>query len=648
MESNSDVLRSAPQVWDYLKSNGGLDLKNYDSQLEDDLRCRLRLPAGKDFRQSLRSTGISVESFVIAFFQAVAPFAMMLSDLLETFEKADAHRGSTNIVISFKFNEKLPPLQFDLTQFRDWIETWRRITGPYLEPEWNNNVLWMLNSVVCERFDVLPNDQAARRWVNQYMQDRVWPGFQLPPPRSGEPQLDESLRMLWTIWSRVVDQSSTLGRSREVLRNLGFGLLANQVVGQDASGSAVPSARILAGIDSDHWAGSLASGAYVKAETLAALPTGERRDQANKLQAELQHILSQVPTTQAEGPHLSRKLEEVLQHPIWKQRPALYSAWVFTRILEALDGLQARVHQMNDTIAFSFSGTHLATFDAVSPKLHLWAELRSPVDNPVGHGRSGAIQPDYSLVIDPISDPNAAVLVIECKQYLRPSRRNFSNALTDYARGRPNSLILLVNYGPARQGILDGVPPDVRDRTAIIGDFKPTSTAAKDRFKEIVKNTVRQRLALNSPNPDPKTKPALPIEGGMVTLSWAQSPRDLDLHLRITSGGVDQEISFSKMGRQDAEPWAELKGDVQTGHGPELISLAKWLNVKYHFAVHNYSGEVPLAGSGATIEFIRGQQRMRFQCPTNGAGDWWSVFAVDGESGEIEVFNRLLGTPWRT
>jgi hypothetical protein len=67
------------------------------------------------------------------------------------------------------------------------------------------------------------------------------------------------------------------------------------------------------------------------------------------------------------------------------------------------------------------------------------------------------MQPDYSLITSPITSPESSILEVECKQYLVASKRKFADALTDYANGRPNAQIVLVNYGRASSDILNEV-----------------------------------------------------------------------------------------------------------------------------------------------------------------------------------------------
>jgi len=638
---------SPSDVWIFLKTQGGLDTKVYDVDLVKELRSRLSLPPTGDFERLLETDNISTEDFVTAFFQTVQPYAEMMADLLRMFEKAGAKQTDKNLAILFSFDQDLPELSFDLSHFRDWLETWTKMIGKYLANVWNSNTLWALNGVLSEwDWSIRLRDPEAQRWVFAYMERRVWPEFSLSAPSSGDLELDQRLDRAWQVWKKVVEKSSKYGRDRDALREIAFRRptdLPSDDLTDEQREDWPPS--LLGRIDSDHWAGSFALGTYHKAETLSVLPPSERQQRAGELQSRLDDVFARVPRVQVEGEMLIRELQEFLKLPIWQRRHELYSAWISTQLLDALEGTSIRIHQIGGTLIFSFSGTHLATADAFDPRLHVWAELRSPLVDPVGKGRKQAIQPDYSLVTDPITSPEASILEVECKQYRRPSRRNFADALTDYARGRPNALVVLVNYGGASKSILDSVAPSVRDRTSLIGEMRPGSRVAQGRFRQIVKEAVHRRYG---PTAEVDSGQAFISLGdiGQISLSWGALPPDLDLHLRIDAAAMAHEIYFSRMGSMSDEPWAQLDTDIQSGAGTETITITQWIEGKYHCAVHNYSGEPSLAGCGACVVFSCDREEREFRCPLEGTGDWWSVFVLDARTGRIEAINKIVHRPW--
>ncbi len=638
-----ELMETSYELWTFLKMQAGLDVKFYDADLVEELRTRLFLPPVGDFDQLLKTTKISTEDFITAFFQTIQPYAEMMIDLLRMFEQVGANRTDKNIVVKFNFDNNLPDLGFDLKHFRVWLETWRKLKAKFLANVWTSQSLWNLNGILREnnRESVLRNEE-ARRWVLEYRERRVWPNYILSAPSSGDLDLDQQLAKAWRIWLRVVEESSKYGQDRNILRELTFGRYSNSDTNrQDEEDAEEWPATLLGGLDSDFWASSFITGAYQKVETLSRLPSREYEQKARELASMLEKFFSSLPSVQVEKDESIRELQEYLQLPIWQRRHEFYSVWISTQLLNALSESPIRVHHSDGALIFSFSGTHLATADSFEPRLHVWAELRSPLADPVGKGRKQAIQPDYSLITDPVTSPQSSILEVECKQYRRPSKSNFSNALTDYARGRPNAFVVLVNYGRVDESILNTIDPGLRNRVSLIGEMRPGSKESQKKFKEIVQDAIHQRYGSISGSTPPSEIINLD-DTGLINLSWGISPRDLDLHLRIDVDSESHEICYSDKGSLVEEPWAELNIDETHGSGSEKITIKRWKEGKYHFAVKNYSEEIPLAGCAAHILFSCGQVERELLCPNEGAGNWWLLFILDGQTGKIEIVNKIV------
>ncbi|HEX3526973.1 MAG TPA: hypothetical protein VH988_07895 [Thermoanaerobaculia bacterium] len=646
--THPQILTSADAAWRFLEHEGGLDADFYDAATVTELRASLSLPADETVSDALARRAVPVEDFVAAFFKAVAPYAEMMNDLLNLFTRAGAQRSNHNLRLDFDFGRNIK-LDFDLNQFRDWLAVWERVSAATQVAQWDYHALWDLYSALrIERPQENDDPQlmgaagtGAEAWAREYMAGR-WPRIALPAPTSGMPGLDRALERAWRLWSAIVQESTRVSSDREQLREF-----RQRVQTEDREGEpqALWNPRFLSILDSDHWAASVAAGLYGTAEEARRMiPGEEREDFARRRLATLDELFARQPVVVVEAGSWAQILRDFLNLPVWQQRHELYGAWVWTQMLAALGGFACRIHQENGTIHFSFAGSHLATFPRLDPALHIWAELRSPLtETPWGKGRRGKIQPDYTLLHDPITSRDSAVLVVECKQYRAASTRNFIAALVDYARGRPTAIIVLVNYGPAPQAILEESPAEIRDRLVLIGDMRPRGLGVES-FHETVRSAVARRFPVGEAPPAFDPTMAAAATGSLavekVVLTWAEFPRDLDLYLISNAGGAETRIFYGNHGSLSQPPWAELDRDARFGSGPESITISR-LSGRYRCYVHNYSGEVPLSDSMATIVIIQQQGNLKLTCPREGIGRYWHAFNLDTATGAIEVVNRM-------
>jgi len=629
------MIKETLKLWDYLKSKGGLDIKNYDSSIIEELQSELSLPIGADFEKQLKDENITIENFIVSFFKVVEPFSEMMSDLLLMFENAGAKTSNNNLNIELNFDNLKSDLKFDLENFKKWINIWRKVKNKYNANLWNIELIWSLSQIFGYR-NYRSQNPELKRWLLEYNERMLWPDFLLKLPKCSNTTLNQLINRVWNLWTTIVKESSRLTKDR---RKLHKEYLNNRELYEQNENEYSWSPLLLAQIDHDNWSGSFAEKVFSTIEELNTLAPTKREEHLSKLINNLEQLFRNIPTVEFEEDIIINDFKEFLNLPIWKKRYELYSAWISTCILEALKDNPHRIHTFNESIVFSFSGTHLATFDNFTPRLHVWSELRSPLENPIGKGRKKAIQPDYSLITDPVTNKTeTSVLVIECKQYIKPSKKNFANALTDYAKGRPNSNVILVNYGKITESIIDDVHKDVRHRTFLIGNMKPNSSESITRFNDIVRKTIIGHFGfIGQPN-----KITL-NSSGIINLKWGKMPSDLDLHLFIEDDNNNWEkIFYSNMGNSTSFPWAILDSDKQNGYGPENIKIDKWVGRKYHFAVNNYSGDSLMKTSNAKIEFKLGKEIFEFKCPNDGDGKWWDVFYIDVVNNRIIEKNEIV------
>jgi hypothetical protein len=638
--SDSKILATADAAWRFLEREGGLDPSFYDAATVAELRRSLSLPEDEPVEKALVRSKVSVEDFVAAFFKAVVPYGEMMTDLLNLFAQASARRSDHNLRLDFDFGRNLQ-LGFDLNQFRDWLAVWEKARLPVSMAQWDYQSLWQLNRALRNEDDYksIHHDDlmgatgtGAEPWVREYMEGR-WPFPLLTAPTSDVPDLDRALERAWRVWSAVVQESARISHDREHLRELRHH--AETTNRESDPGTPWP-LGLLGSLDSDLWAASVAVGLFRTAEAVRQLLPQEGHVEAQRRLSVLDDLFARRPVEVVETDTWLQRLREFLNLPVWQRRHELYSAWVWAQIHTALRSLTCRIHQDDGTIHFSFAGSHLATFTGLLPMLHVWAELRSPLaETPWGKGRRGKIQPDYTLLHDPISSRDSAVLVVECKQYRTASARNFIAALVDYARGRPEAMIVLVNYGPAPQGILAASPPELLDRLVLIGEMRPKGQGIPT-FHEAVRNAVVHRF--------PNGETRLPEGSGeiaeTIVLDWNSGPNDLDLYLKVASDGTDTTIYYGHRGSLTQAPWAELDVDARRNSGRETITVSQ-LHGRYRCSVHNFSNDAPLAGCGATLTIVRPTGILKLTCPREGRGRFWHVFNFDAMSGDIEIIDRL-------
>jgi hypothetical protein len=620
------VSKHVSSVWAYLEREGGINERLYDGELVAELRSNLGLSSHGRITTELETHDISVEALIHAFFRLAAPFAEMSSDILVMFEKAGARRSSTNLKVVFDFNKKAPELKFDIRHFRDFLEIFERVRTQILTREWPRELLWRLYPPT-SRSDPDVTSPDLRGWASIF-DSQKWPDRLPPVPVSGHEELDSLTSAIWPLINDVVRR----------IKHFGF---APGRLFTEYHGGRIPAGEVeristewdidtLVSLDSDFWAPSAILSHEILARTLArGAPLSP--DLSRWMEQDLPNLLNQVRTRFSTEETLQRRLEEILNLPVWRQRHQVYSVWVASRILEALGWDRLTIYTVGDELRFEFKETHLASTRGRGEPLHLMAELRSPLKAPIGKSRTQSIQPDFRLVSSPIHDLASHKLVVECKQYLRPSRRNFVEALTDYARGTPKAIVTLVSYSDASESeITSLVPTGVRPRTKVIAPFRPGQPAPLEHFRNIVQAVAGSHREEGSVTFDHEL---LRIE-----LTWSGAV-DLDLHLFI--GEPTDEMEHIYYGYQrDRQSFAQLSEDVRDGPGSEWLKISREDKRPYWVFVHHYSGTLPMKDANPVIQLGLGTtEPVVVRPPRSNANAWW-VCRLVPESNEFEVINQ--------
>lgn len=139
--------------------------------------------------------------------------------------------------------------------------------------------------------------------------------------------------------------------------------------------------------------------------------------------------------------------------------------------------------------------------------------------------------------------------------------------------------------------------------------------------------------------------PVFDLQLARIILQWGESPRDLDSHLTGPTGdGGSFHVFYSN--KTIPAGIVQLDTDETTGFGPETISITQFEQGFYRYSVLDYVNKdtrnsFALAQSGANVTLILadGTQQI-FEVP-NQAGVLWSVFEIDGSTGEIIILNTL-------
>jgi hypothetical protein len=634
------IISTAADAWRHLVTTAGLDPDGYDEPLAIALTDGegLGLRAGRNIADELERLGITIEDFLAAFFRAMRPYGEMLRDLLDLFTEAGAQFGEHNLAVEFDFG-KGNDLGFDVEQFRQWLAWWRRASESFQETRWSQEGLWNLVRLLRRGEPSHSGSPEFRQWRSEYREQRCWPTTHVSLPSSGDAELDELLRRAWRLWETVMRHCAEKSRDRDDLAQqwrVGW----NREDRESTEDDNWP-IDVLGALDSDLWPASLLEGILSTSQQVRVAQGGDLP--LPELKAQLHELFASVPAASVQREALVLEWQAYLDLPLWKRRHELYSAWVSTQILGATLPAPRRIHSDDGVLRFAFSGSHVASLPTFDPAVHLFAELRSPLaQRPVGFGRKARIQPDYTLLADPITSKQSAFLVVECKQYKRASRKNFLAALIDYAAGRPNAEVVLVNYGAVQVKWLDETPSEVRKRLHLIGDFRPGSEGSIDRFREIIRAVLEERDSSGQTTPSVSMLSMLPESSDpalrRVTLKW-DIGGDLDLHLSF-HGRDWQEVYFSRRGSLNESPWMELDADVRSGPGREEVQIARAMPGEYRCLVHDYSGD-GFERYGASVELQLDGSNVSVSCPGSKPGRWWHIFDWNSVSGRFLLVNEV-------
>ncbi|MFA5032880.1 MAG: hypothetical protein WC614_07665 [bacterium] len=482
-----------------MKENAGLDVENYDSHIVKELCEGLSIPFPcKDLGVELQEQNISSGLFIGAFLTAIQPYAQMMTDICAFFYLHDVKKTNKEMKILFDFGKGIEDLKFDINHFKETLCKYRKISERMTIYGCSQNELWKLAQIFRDLWEYKLQTSDTGNWLLDYEQNKKF-NFPLPIlPSTGIKEIDSWLQKVWHILETIILECRKYGSSLDDLKKYAHtwqeenSEIKNE---QEESYESIKHSQELPNfkkwdpwtlyiLNSDRWPRNMLRGLFGFSEKLVKIPEIERISEAQPIIQQIQEFFSNLPHWEGKKELLIKELLDLLNLPIWNKRHELYQTWVLTQIDKALEKYPRTIYHVEGVLILRFSGTHVGSIETEKGRIHIWSELRSPLTNPIGEGRKGHIQPDYSLTFEPITEPSQTVLAIECKQYQRAKSKNFVDALTDYANGRPNAKVILVNYENIPEKMLSQIDENLKLRTLPIGNFIPDRLEKFKIFKD--------------------------------------------------------------------------------------------------------------------------------------------------------------------
>ena len=479
---NDPVHRTPTEAWDYLKEHGGIEIDGRDAGLDQRIHQRLD-PAAPSLEAALAAT--TMEAFCRAFFDAVHPYVAMFTGILDFFKQAGATEGPAQWAL------RVDNVDLDLEHFRKWLNSWTALAKATLQiPAIDERGLWRLWEVFSGRSqirDEVMRDNTANPlnvaqdvlpWIAEYNRGNYTPlpNSLLPPQCPHELRTTASIARAMLL--RLLEQHLTRSQWRKLYK-------PNDPARAADRSDAFNFWTILQS-ETDNCLRTLVV-------SLAAAAAKLRPEELHSLGVELDGITDRYPVRPFETNVPLDAIESVLSLPIWKKRYELYSVWVATEMIRALDGHDVRLHHDNGRIEFAFRETVVATILSSPGPFRLISERRSPLADPQGLGRSANVQPDHGLWRS-AAGGDICELVAEVKHYKHSAKTKFVDVFEDYARALPEAQIYLVNHGPTGNAVYD-VSRGVRKRCHAIASLTPSNLDARKEFSDAIRKCVGKPLA---------------------------------------------------------------------------------------------------------------------------------------------------------
>jgi hypothetical protein len=490
-----EIFDSAEAAWNFLVQHGGLEPTGRDAPLIEQLTERLA--RGARFETEEESPQfvledvlkrVNVEHLVNVLFGVLHPFVGMMRDLLDYFAGAGVTEGPNQWKLAL--TSETETLEVDLDHFKKYIAVAQTRAVPLDVPSLTRNQRWEISSAA---FSATPDDRRpigmrpvvektdSGAWFSSVKTTNAWESQSEPLPWLPLPrvvyrmlQRDDSLKdaaavllEFTSVLQSYVPNYQTLDRERDALRR-----------------NATAQLREYLETEHDRWIETMVA-------NLAAFEVAPELEQSRIVQ-KLADLFKGVDRRAADFVVSLDDLRAFLDLPIWQRRYELYSAWILTQYLIALEGHNIDLHSEDGKLTFGFHATKLATVRSLREPVTIYGERRIVSTDLKGHGRKAGIQPDYTVWAEGIEQCQMA---IECKHYKRPSYSNFRNALEDYAANLPAARVLLGNYGPIPLVLkLDTTGGGSSGRQFAFGNLNPDHQDEIHRFRKAIRDVFGEPL----------------------------------------------------------------------------------------------------------------------------------------------------------
>ena len=131
-----------------------------------------------------------------------------------------------------------------------------------------------------------------------------------------------------------------------------------------------------------------------------------------------------------------------------------------------------------------------------------------------------------------------------------------------------------------------------------------------------------------------------------VVLTWGDTPKDLDSHLRgKSSNGVDYHVFWQNMNPTGINGEAQMDVDDRSQYGPETMTFTAATDAAYVFYVYDFSngsGSTVLRNSSAKVDVYRGGQHLQTFNVPDAIGGYWEVFRIENQT--LVPVNKIMQT----